>query len=177
MSGKQKNVRIFLIKDKILISHLTFYFSFSMTLVDTLDTLIIIGDYDEFEHAVKLVIDNVKLDNDIIVSVFETNIRMVGGLLSAHVLAELIRKNERRGSKYMKWYRGELLEMAKDLGYRLLPAFNTTTGIPHARVNLKYGMKSEQLKNSRETCTACAGTVSFQCGDICCQFLNLNKIY
>lgn len=59
----------------------------------------------------------------------------------------------------MPWYRGELLEMAKDLGYRLLPAFNTSTGIPHARVNLKYGMKSEELKNSRETCTACAGTI------------------
>lgn len=54
------------------------FVSFSMTLVDTLDTLAIIGDYDEFERAVKLVIDNVKLDNDIIVSVFETNIRMVG---------------------------------------------------------------------------------------------------
>lgn len=49
-----------------------------MTLVDSLDTLAIIGDYNEFERAVKLVIDNVKLDNDIIVSVFETNIRMVG---------------------------------------------------------------------------------------------------
>lgn len=55
-----------------------FIFSFSMTLVDTLDTLAIIGDYDEFEHAIKLVVDNVKFDNDIIVSVFETNIRMVG---------------------------------------------------------------------------------------------------
>lgn len=54
------------------------YFSFSMTLVDTLDTLVVIGDYDEFERAIKLVIDNVKLDNDIVVSVFETNIRMVG---------------------------------------------------------------------------------------------------
>lgn len=49
-----------------------------MTLIDTLDTLAIIGDYDEFERAVKLVINHVKLDNDIIVSVFETNIRMVG---------------------------------------------------------------------------------------------------
>lgn len=49
-----------------------------MTLVDTLDTLVIIGDYDEFERAVKLVIDDVKFDNDIIVSVFETNIRMIG---------------------------------------------------------------------------------------------------
>lgn len=52
--------------------------SFSMTLVDTMDTLAVIGDYDEFERAVKLVIDNVKFDSDIVVSVFETNIRMVG---------------------------------------------------------------------------------------------------
>lgn len=40
----------------------------------------------------------------------------------------------------MPWYRGELLEMAKDLGYRLLPAFNTSTGIPHARVSLTSEM-------------------------------------
>lgn len=49
-----------------------------MTLVDTLDTLVIIGDYDEFEHGVKLVVDKVSFDSDIIVSVFETNIRMIG---------------------------------------------------------------------------------------------------
>uniref|UniRef100_U5ES93 alpha-1,2-Mannosidase n=1 Tax=Corethrella appendiculata TaxID=1370023 RepID=U5ES93_9DIPT len=129
--------------------------NFSMTLVDTLDTLVILGDLEEFEHAVKLVIKDVQFDNDIIVSVFETNIRMVGGLLSAHILAEYIQKQE----NLMTWYRGELLEMAKDLGYRLLPAFNTTTGIPHARVNLKYGMKTDALRHSRETCTACAGTI------------------
>jgi len=49
-----------------------------MTLVDTLDTLVILGDIEEFERAVKLVIKDVQFDNDIIVSVFETNIRMVG---------------------------------------------------------------------------------------------------
>jgi mannosidase alpha-like ER degradation enhancer 3 len=41
----------------------------------------------------------------------------------------------------MLWYRGELLDLAKDLGYRFLPAFNTTTGIPYGRVrplNLQY---------------------------------------
>ena len=32
------------------------------------------------------------------------------------------------------WYKDELLEKAKDVGYRLLPAFNTTTGIPYPRV-------------------------------------------
>lgn len=79
------------------------------------------------------------------------------GLLSAHVLAEFVRKREQ--SNHFKWYRGELLEMAKDLGFRLLPAFNTTTGIPHARINLRNGMKSDELRNSRETCTACAGSL------------------
>lgn len=38
----------------------------------------------------------------------------------------------------MQWYKGELLNMAKDVGYRLLPAFNTTTGIPHSRVHCFY---------------------------------------
>ncbi|KAM7352672.1 ER degradation enhancer, mannosidase alpha-like 2 isoform 1-T3 [Cochliomyia hominivorax] len=129
--------------------------NFSMTLVDTLDTLVLLGDFAEFEHGVKLVIRDVQFDSDIIVSVFETNIRMMGGLLSAHILAEYIQKK----AQVMSWYKGELLEMARDLGYRLLPAFNTSTGIPHARVNLRYGMKDEQLKKSRETCTACAGTI------------------
>jgi mannosidase alpha-like ER degradation enhancer 3 len=34
----------------------------------------------------------------------------------------------------MQWYQNELLEKAADVGYRLLPAFNTTTGIPYPKV-------------------------------------------
>ena len=52
------------------------------------------------------------------------------GLLSGHVLAEYLQLN----MNVMHWYKGELLQLAKDIGFRLLPAFNTTTGIPHARV-------------------------------------------
>uniref|UniRef100_A0A0A9Y5U6 alpha-1,2-Mannosidase n=1 Tax=Lygus hesperus TaxID=30085 RepID=A0A0A9Y5U6_LYGHE len=129
--------------------------NFSLTLIDTLDTLVILGDLAEFEHAVKLIIKDVSFDSDIVVSVFETNIRVLGGLLSAHILAEYIQQK----MGIMKWYRGELLVMAKDIGYRMTPAFNTTTGIPHARVNLKTGMKSPTLWTARETCTACAGTM------------------
>lgn len=54
------------------------FFSFSLTLIDTLDTLVVLGDLEEFEHAVKLVIDGVSFDNDVVVSVFETNIRVLG---------------------------------------------------------------------------------------------------
>jgi len=41
--------------------------------------------------------------------------------------------------------------MARDLGYRLLPAFNTTTGIPHARVSLFHSLV---LNNWTELSTA-----------------------
>ena len=46
-------------------------------------------------------------------------------------MAEVIKEKELG----MEWYTDELLVMAKDLGYRLLPAFNTTTGIPFPRVS------------------------------------------
>ena len=53
------------------------------------------------------------------------------GLLGGHVLATYLK----RVKKGMEWYTDELLMMAKDVGYRLLPAFNTTTGIPYPRVS------------------------------------------
>lgn len=52
------------------------------------------------------------------------------GLLGAHVMADLLRQ---RGDR-MQWYQDELLHMAKELGHRLLPAFNTTSGLPYPKV-------------------------------------------
>ncbi|XP_055351913.1 ER degradation-enhancing alpha-mannosidase-like protein 3 isoform X2 [Paramacrobiotus metropolitanus] len=128
--------------------------NFSMTLVDSLDSLVLLGELGEFERAVRLVIEEVRLDADIVVSVFETNIRMLGGLISAHVLAEELRE-KRRG---MGWYGGQLLEMARQLGYQLLEAFRSTTGMPYPRVNLRHGLK-HGLHEQRHTCSACAGTM------------------
>ena len=48
--------------------------------------------------------------------------------------------------------------MSMDLGDRLLKAFDTGTGIPHSRVNLKYGADFLSRQNTA-TCTACAGTL------------------
>lgn len=61
--------------------------SFSLTLIDALDTLIIMGNHTEFLRAVDLVLKNANTDANVNVSVFETNIRVVGGLLSAHILS------------------------------------------------------------------------------------------
>ncbi len=59
-----------------------------VTLVDTLDTLVILGNHSEFRHAVDLVVRATPSFNfDVNVSLFETTIRMVGGLLSAHLMA------------------------------------------------------------------------------------------
>ncbi|XP_028274016.1 ER degradation-enhancing alpha-mannosidase-like protein 3 [Parambassis ranga] len=130
---------------------------FSLTLIDTLDTLVVLNKLDEFEDAVRKAMSDVRLDNDVVVSVFETNIRVLGGLLGGHIMADLLRQ---RGER-MQWYSGELLHMAKELGHRLLPAFNTTSGLPYPKVNLRYGILNPLSRTGTEsdTCTACAGTM------------------
>ncbi|KAM6975131.1 LOW QUALITY PROTEIN: ER degradation-enhancing alpha-mannosidase-like protein 3 [Tautogolabrus adspersus] len=130
---------------------------FSLTLIDTLDTLVVLNKLDDFEDAVRKAVRDVRLDNDVVVSVFETNIRVLGGLLGAHVMADLLRQ---RGER-MQWYQDELLHMAKELGHRLLPAFNTTSGLPYPKVNLRYGVLNPLSRTGTEsdTCTACAGTM------------------
>ncbi|XP_014889216.1 ER degradation-enhancing alpha-mannosidase-like protein 3 isoform X2 [Poecilia latipinna] len=136
---------------------------FSLTLIDTLDTLVVLNKLDEFDDAVKKAVRDVRLDNDVVVSVFETNIRVLGyktcsrGLLGGHVMADLLRQ---RGER-MQWYRDELLHMAVELGHRLIPAFNTSSGLPYPKVNLRYGILNPLSRTGTEsdTCTACAGTM------------------
>lgn len=109
-----------------------------VTLIDTLDTLVVIGNFSEFRRAVNLVSSHFpSFDLDVNVSVFETTIRVLGGLLSAHLMAIdpllQIYDNIHR-------YDGWLLVLATDLGNRLLPAFRTNTGIPYGTVNLRSGV-------------------------------------
>ncbi len=62
--------------------------SYSLTLIDTLDTLAVVGNYSEFRRVANLILENAHFDMNINVSVFETNIRILGGLLSAHLLSQ-----------------------------------------------------------------------------------------
>uniref|UniRef100_A0A1L8DR25 alpha-1,2-Mannosidase n=1 Tax=Nyssomyia neivai TaxID=330878 RepID=A0A1L8DR25_9DIPT len=100
-------------------------FDFGASIIDGLDTLYMMGMHEEFEEgkewlAKKFSFDNVSLD----ISVFETNIRFVGGLLSCYALT---------GDPLFK-------DKAVYVADKLLPAFQTPTGIPLALVNLKTGM-------------------------------------
>ena len=102
-----------------------------MTLIDVLDTFVVLDDRQGFEMAVKNVIQWVSFDVDTKPQVFETTIRVLGGLLSGHIFA-----NQTGQPFFLPWYNGELLALAHDLGKRLLPAFSTPTGLPYARVSV-----------------------------------------
>lgn len=136
--------------------------NFSLTLIDTLDTLVVLGRLDEFDEQVKYVAANVNFNTDAVVSVFETNIRVLGGLLGAHSVALTLQDS----GKGMAWYNNELLVKAIDLADRLLAAFNTTTGIPYPKVNLRHGVNNPKSRVGHETdtCTACAGTMIMEFG-------------
>lgn len=85
-----------------------------MTLLDGLDTLELLGLHKEFEKAAEWVETRSNFDIDRSFSVFETTIRVVGGLLSAY---ELTKKRV-------------FLDKAVEVGERLLPAFDTPSGYP-----------------------------------------------
>jgi mannosidase alpha-like ER degradation enhancer 1 len=59
----------------------------ALSLVDSLSTLAVLGDASEFTAGIGLLERHLSFNQDVRVNVFETNIRLLGGLLSAHVLA------------------------------------------------------------------------------------------
>ena len=108
-----------------------------MTPVDALDTMILMGFDDEAAATQKYILDNLSFDKDIEVQNFEITIRLLGGLLTTYQLT---------GDK-------RFLDLAEDLGNRLLPVFNSPTGLPYRYVNLKTGKVSKPVSNPAETGT------------------------
>ncbi|GMI97539.1 ALPHA-MANNOSIDASE IB, alpha-mannosidase 1 [Hibiscus trionum] len=93
------------------------------TVIDSLDTLFIMGLQEQFQRAREWVANSLDFNKDYDASVFETTIRVLGGLLSAFDLS---------GDDIF-------LQKAKDIADRLLPAWNTASGIPYNRINLAHG--------------------------------------
>ncbi|KAF3778070.1 putative alpha-mannosidase I [Nymphaea thermarum] len=129
---------------------------YALTLVDSLDTLVLLGDRERFSFAVEWLGKNLRFDIDKTVSVFETTIRVLGGLLSAHHFAS----DDATGMKIPP-YNDELLHLSEDLATRLLPAFETPTGIPYGSVNLLHGVDKYE---SKITSTAGGGTLTLEFG-------------
>ena len=156
--------------------------NYSLTLIDSLSTLAILASgsgstakakraLGHFQSGVAALVEQYGdgtenqqgigkrargFDLDSKVQVFETVIRGVGGLLSAHLFAigELpitgyyplnYTSSDNGSTASVVWsndftYNGQLLRLAHDLGKRLLPAFSTITGLPYPRVNLRHGV-------------------------------------
>jgi hypothetical protein len=77
-------------------------------------------------------------------------------LLSAHLLA-----SDASTGRGVSGYSGALLRLARELGERLLPAFNTPTGIPFGSVHLRRGVAHNE---SRVSSTAGGGTLVLEFG-------------
>jgi mannosidase alpha-like ER degradation enhancer 2 len=108
-----------------------------MSPVDALDTMILMGMNDEAAKTREYIVKNLSFDRDIYVKNFEITIRLLGGLLSSYQLT---------GDK-------RLLTLADDLGTRLLPVFNSPTGMPYVYVNLKTGAVRGEESNPAEVGT------------------------
>src|SRR5438094_3140091 len=108
--------------------------SLLMTPVDSLDSLILLGFKEEAEKARALIVEKLSFDKDISVQNFEVTIRLLGGLLSGYQMTG----DER------------LLRLAEDLGTRLLPVFDSPTGMPYRFVNLRTGEVHGSRSNPAE---------------------------
>ncbi|PYI99385.1 MAG: glycoside hydrolase family 47 [Verrucomicrobia bacterium] len=111
--------------------------SLLMTPVDALDTLVVMHLDAEAAKARSLIVRDLSFDRDIYVKNFEITIRLLGGLLSGYQLT---------GDK-------RLLNLAEDLGNRLLPVFNSPTGLPYVYVSLRTGQTRGAVTNPAETGT------------------------
>jgi mannosidase alpha-like ER degradation enhancer 2 len=125
--------------------------SLLMTPVDAFDTFLMLGMMKEAEEAKSMILSGLTFDSDQEVQVFEVTIRLVGGLISAY---------EMTGEK-------RFLDLAADLGRRLLPAFQSSTGMPFRFVNLRTGKTRDHLNNPAEigTCLLEFGQLTRHTGD------------
>ncbi|XXQ34498.1 alpha-1,2-Mannosidase [Plasmodiophora brassicae] len=92
------------------------------SIVDSLGTLHLAGLMDQFNEA-RDYVSTFEFRKAVPVSVFETGIRILGGLLSAYELS----------GDYM------FVEKARQVGDGLLPAFKTVSGLPATKVDLVSG--------------------------------------
>src|SRR5438067_2718946 len=116
-----------------------------MTPVDALDTMILMRLNGEAKTTREYVATHLSFDKDIDVQNFEITIRLLGGLLSSYQLT---------GDK-------RLLKLAEDLGNRLLPVFESPTGLPYRYVNLRTGKVRGEVTNPAE-----AGTLLIEFGTL-----------
>jgi len=132
-------------------------------IVDALDTMMLMNLTTRLAHAREWLSTSLTYEQDQEVNTFETTIRMLGGLLSAHYLsttfpdmAPLAEDDEGAAGEDL------YLETAKDLADRLMGAFNSPSGIPYASVNLKTSQGVPSHDDGGASSTAEAATLQLE---------------
>ncbi|KAK6949229.1 hypothetical protein Daesc_009303 [Daldinia eschscholtzii] len=124
-------------------------------IVDSLDTIMLMNLTDRLVEPRKWLQRKLDYNQDQDVNTFETTIRMLGGLLSAHYLStKLPHAASRRDSVY--------LAKAVELADRLLPAYESRSGIPYASVHLSKAKGVVSHADGGSSSTAEAGTLQLE---------------
>lgn len=119
--------------------------SMQMTAVDAFDSFVMMGLTEEADQAKDLMFTAVHYNVDNEVQVFEVTIRILGGLITA----------------YEKEKNPIFLKLAKDLADRMMPAFNTPTGMPYRYIHLQTGKLRDSINNPAEI-----GTLMMEFGQL-----------
>ncbi|KIM69999.1 glycoside hydrolase family 47 protein [Scleroderma citrinum Foug A] len=121
--------------------------SIGYTVIDAIDTMLIMGLDNEYQRAKTWIQEKLSFDRNANYNTFETTIRAMGGLLSAYHLSM-----------------GEpvFLEKARELGDRILPVFDTPTGLPLSMVNLHLREGVQDVADSGYVSTAEAATLQLE---------------
>ena len=131
--------------------------------VDALDTLLIMNLTSRVQNARNWIHTSLHYDQNNEVNTFETTIRMLGGLLSAHYLSTTYPDlapiaDDDVGAPGEDLY----IEKATDLANRLLGAFESTSGVPYASVNLNTSAGIRSHADDGASSTAEASTVQLE---------------
>jgi endoplasmic reticulum Man9GlcNAc2 1,2-alpha-mannosidase len=134
-------------------------------IVDALDTMMIMNLTSRVQHARHWIHNSLRYDQDHDVNTFETTIRMLGGLLSAHYLSTTYPdlapvRDDDAGAPGEDLY----IEKAAALADRLLGAFDSPTGIPYAsiKLNTSEGIKSHADGGASSTAEATSVQLEFK---------------
>ncbi|KAI9789768.1 MAG: mannosyl-oligosaccharide alpha-1,2-mannosidase [Peltula sp. TS41687] len=134
-------------------------------IIDSLDTLILMNLTSRLSHARDWISTSLSYEKNHEVNTFETTIRMLGGLLSAHYLSTTFPDmapltDDNVGAAGEDLY----LEKATDLADRLLGAFSSASGIPYASVNLEslQGVASHLDAGASSTAEAASLQLEFK---------------
>lgn len=133
------------------------------TIVDALDTMILMNLTSRVQHARHWIHNSLRYDQDHDVNTFETTIRMLGGLLSAHYLSTNYPNlapisDDDPGAPGEDLY----IEKAADLADRLLGAFESPSGVPYASINLNTSLGIPSHADGGASSTAEATTVQLE---------------